>query len=58
MDRGASGYNPWGHKELDTVEQLSMHAPKKVNSINLWPSNFIPRYLCNKNESLYPIQET
>ena len=20
------GYSPWGHKELDTTEQLSMHA--------------------------------
>ena len=26
MDRGAwLGYNPWGHKELDTTELLSTH---------------------------------
>ena len=26
MDRGAwRGYSPWGHKELDTTEQLSLH---------------------------------
>ena len=26
MDRGAwpAGYSPWGHKELDTTEQLSI----------------------------------
>ena len=25
MDRGAwGGYRPWGHKELDTTEQLSL----------------------------------
>ena len=23
--RGLEGYNPWGHKELDTTEQFSMH---------------------------------
>ena len=25
--RGLAGYNPCGHKELDTTERLSMHAP-------------------------------
>ena len=26
MDRGAwRGYRPWGHKELDTTEQISLH---------------------------------
>ena len=26
MDRGAwQDYNPWGHKELDTMEQLNTH---------------------------------
>ena len=24
--RSLAGYSPWGHKELDTTEQLSMHA--------------------------------
>ena len=23
MDRGASGYSPWGHKDLDMTEQLN-----------------------------------
>ena len=25
MERGVVGYSPWGHKEWDTIEQLSMH---------------------------------
>ena len=25
MERSLVGYSPWGHKELDTTEQLSMH---------------------------------
>ena len=24
------GYSPWGHKELDTIEKLSMHAHQLV----------------------------
>ena len=26
--RRLAGYSPWGRKELDMTEQLSMHAPK------------------------------
>ena len=25
MDRGLVGYSPWGHKELDTTEQVTLH---------------------------------
>ena len=24
MDRGSMGYSPWGHKESDTTEQLTL----------------------------------
>ena len=24
-ERSLAGYSPWGHKELDTTEQLSLH---------------------------------
>ena len=26
--RSLAGYSPWGHKEADMTEQLSMHAPR------------------------------
>ena len=31
MDRGAWCYSPWGHKELDTTEQLRTHALQMRN---------------------------
>ena len=27
--RSLAGYSPWGHKELDTTEQLSLHYDNK-----------------------------
>ena len=29
--RSVVGYSPWGHKESDTTEQLSMHAYTSTN---------------------------
>ena len=32
--KGLSGYNPWGHKELDTTEQLSLSvSPGKTHPL-------------------------
>jgi len=43
--RGLGGYSPWGHKELDTTEQLRMHGeprsckpPKKEKNNKACPS--------------------
>ena len=33
--RSLMGYSPWGHKELDTTEQLSMHARMYINTMPL-----------------------
>ena len=31
--RSLAGYSPWGHKESDMTEQLSMHALLKLNQL-------------------------
>ena len=34
--RSLVGYSPWGHKKLDTIEQLSMHMQHMRSSEMLW----------------------
>ena len=34
MDRGAWRASPWGSKELDTTEQLSLHFSQKCSKTN------------------------
>ena len=33
--RSLTGYSPWGHKEMDTTEQLSMQAHMHINTVPL-----------------------
>ena len=48
MDRGAwqATYSPWGHKELDTTEQIGT----AQHNVNVYVPNHIDQYLENKNK--------
>ena len=37
--RSLAGYNPWGHKELETTEQLSTHTTQPQQMIKKWAEN-------------------
>ena len=41
---GLMGYSPWGHKESDTTEQLSMHTDSFLTKLNLLSRNHTPWY--------------
>ena len=31
-----TGYSPWGHKELDMTEQLTVYTPMKIFILKFW----------------------
>ena len=41
-----AGYSPWGHKESDTTEQLTLHFTSKIKNIaTIWPCNPTPGHI-------------
>jgi len=48
MDRGASGYSPWGHKDLDMTEQLN----NDNNSVKYSKSGHLNLFLISKGKHL------
>ena len=57
--RTLAGYSPWGHKESDTTEQLTLHFTSKTkNTATLWHCNpisgHIPREKHGLNGYMYP----
>ena len=44
--RSLAGYSPWGRKELDTTEQLSMHVqPRKPSPTLGFPAGIVVKNL-------------
>ena len=44
--RSLAGYSPWGHKESDTTEQLSLFTTLLLR-ISLWERDYYPRTLAS-----------
>ena len=49
--RGLAGYSPWGHKESDTTERLSMHT-RTHSSILAWKIPQRSLVVCDLKESV------
>ena len=59
--RSLAGYSPWGHKESDTTEELSLHFTSLTNKLPLlqgsWPLFLQGKYFHNQQNTENAFQE-